>query len=279
MSLNTSTPDYFFPSLPPSLPQANSLLHLPRTPVSSSSVQLSTASPPFSTLSLTLPLFLPPSLPPYQTHRPAHRFSRQGHPSPPPRRGHRRRHLLLLPPRPILHRGHHPPSLPPSSPRPLPRRGHGGRFPRWDSSLWSDCCKERIEIVFVHSVSPLNPSFRPSLQPTLPPPSFHVPEQSKGQIRTSYRLTSLPLLPSFLPPSLSAGICAINVLFISTTLPESLPPALRRSDAPLQEANVWGAFRTVGKNPFIALCSMTYFLLHLALNGLQVRREGRREGW
>lgn len=36
-----------------------------------------------------------------------------------------------------------------------------------------------------------------------------------------------------------------------------------------QEANAVGAFKTVTRNPFIALCSTVYFLLHLALNGLQ----------
>lgn len=36
-----------------------------------------------------------------------------------------------------------------------------------------------------------------------------------------------------------------------------------------QEANVVGALKTVTRNPFIALCSTVYFLLHLALNGLQ----------
>lgn len=69
---------------------------------------------------------------------------------------------------------------------------------------------------------------------------------------------------------IAAGICATNVLFISAALPESLPPSLRRADASLLEANVWGAVRTVATNPFIALCSLTYFLLHLALNGLQI---------
>jgi hypothetical protein len=39
-----------------------------------------------------------------------------------------------------------------------------------------------------------------------------------------------------------------------------------------EEVNVWGGFRTVG----IALCSLAHFLLHLALNGLQVRKEGGR---
>ena len=32
-----------------------------------------------------------------------------------------------------------------------------------------------------------------------------------------------------------------------------------------------GAFKTLSRNPFIALVSVVYFLLHLALNGLQVR--------
>lgn len=31
-----------------------------------------------------------------------------------------------------------------------------------------------------------------------------------------------------------------------------------------------GAFKTVMRNPFIALCATVYFLLHLALNGLQI---------
>ncbi len=33
-----------------------------------------------------------------------------------------------------------------------------------------------------------------------------------------------------------------------------------------------GAFKTVLRNPFIALTSLVYFLLHLALNGLQVKQ-------
>lgn len=36
-----------------------------------------------------------------------------------------------------------------------------------------------------------------------------------------------------------------------------------------QDAHAVGAFKTVTRNPFIALCATVYFFLHLALNGLQ----------
>lgn len=98
------------------------------------------------------------------------------------------------------------------------------------------------------------------------------------------------------PLYIAASISALNILYISTLLPESLPPALRQRNAPIkvrrrgerrsiyvcyltysfpsffssQDANAIGAFKMVFRNPFLALCSLTYFLLHTALNGLQV---------
>lgn len=44
---------------------------------------------------------------------------------------------------------------------------------------------------------------------------------------------STPQVNLKLPLYIAAGICAINILYITTFLPESLPPAKRRHDAGL----------------------------------------------
>lgn len=73
------------------------------------------------------------------------------------------------------------------------------------------------------------------------------------------------------PLMVAAGICVLNVLYISLLVPESLPPSRRKEEHRLQDANAFGALKMVSRNPFMALIAFTYFLLHLSLNALQVR--------
>ncbi len=73
-----------------------------------------------------------------------------------------------------------------------------------------------------------------------------------------------------LPMLIASSICAINILYILTLLPESLETGKRKEKVELSEANAYGAWKMITRNPFIFLVALTHFCLNMALNGLQV---------